>query len=76
MKKILLIVSILFLPLISYAAYDDVLLSTGSEITVSGGTLTGDNGATLESLDVGADNFTVVMPDGLVCPAHSNRFLR
>ena len=64
MKKILLIVSILFLPLISYAAYDDVLLSTGSEITVSGGTLTGDNGATLESLDVGADNFTVVMPAG------------
>ncbi|KKU50956.1 MAG: PE-PGRS family protein [Parcubacteria group bacterium GW2011_GWA2_47_10b] len=64
MKKILLIVSILFLPLISYAAYDDVSLSTGSEITVSGGTLTGDNGATLESLDVGADNFTVVMPAG------------
>ncbi|OHA44104.1 MAG: hypothetical protein A3G03_01520 [Candidatus Taylorbacteria bacterium RIFCSPLOWO2_12_FULL_44_15c] len=45
-----------------FAAYDDVSLSTGSEISVSGGTLTGAGGATLESLTVDTSTFTVVMP--------------
>src|SRR3989338_1044365 len=75
MKLKLLLVAALALfvgasPAVSYAAYDDVTLgSTDTLITVGGVTLTvAAPSAVLESIDVGSDNFTVIMP--------GNSFLR
>ena len=64
MNKTLILVAVgaLVLPVAVFATYNDVSLTTGSAISVSGGTLTGDGGATLESLTVGSSSFTVVMP--------------
>src|SRR3989344_990059 len=60
-----LVVTVLLLSAgVAFGAYNDVSLTNGSAISVAGGTLTGDSGATLESLTVGASTFAVVMPAG------------
>src|SRR3989344_2190154 len=66
MNKTLILVAVgtLVLPAAVFATYNDVSLTIGSAISVSGGTLTGDGGATLESLTVDTGTFLVVMPAG------------
>src|SRR3989344_4251724 len=60
-----LVVTVLLLSAgVAFGAYNDVSLTNGSAISVAGGTLTGDSGATLESLTVGASTFAVAMPAG------------
>ena len=59
-----LVVTVLLSAGVAFGAYNDVSLTNGSAISVAGGTLTGDSGATLESLTVGASTFAVVMPAG------------
>lgn len=67
MKKLLLLgsLAVMFLPGFAYAAYNDVSLATTTSLSVNSITLNvSGSQATIESIEVGATTFTVVIKNG------------